>query len=80
MTLTSDPLTSDPLPRGQASASQRQGRAGRVQPGEIYRLYGGRRLQQMEPYDTPELLRAPLETVVLDAKVGRWLRWLAVGL
>ncbi|XP_037076893.1 ATP-dependent RNA helicase DHX30-like [Pollicipes pollicipes] len=52
----------------QASAAQRQGRAGRVQPGEIYRLYSRRRLAQMDDYDTPELLRAPLETVVLDAK------------
>lgn len=66
--LLAHPVTCD-LRRPQANVAQRRGRAGRVRPGESYHLYSRRRLGQMEEYETPELQRVPLETVVLNAKV-----------
>lgn len=53
----------------QASAEQRQGRAGRVAPGHCYRLYSAAVFQQQFPvWDTPEICRTPLEDTVLLMK------------
>lgn len=53
----------------QASAEQRQGRAGRVAPGHCYRLYSAAVFQQQFPvWDVPEICRTPLEDTVLLMK------------
>ena len=50
----------------QASAEQRQGRAGRVAPGHCYRLYSAAVFQQQFPvWDVPEICRSPLEDTLL---------------
>ena len=53
----------------QASAEQRQGRAGRVAPGHCYRLYSAAVFQQQFPvWDVPEICRSPLEDTLLFMK------------
>ncbi|EPY35415.1 ATP-dependent RNA helicase DHX37/DHR1 [Angomonas deanei] len=53
----------------QASAEQRSGRAGRVGPGHCYRLYSTAVYSNvMSPHSVPEILRTPLESVVLLMK------------
>ena len=53
-----------------ANAIQRQGRAGRVQPGECYKLYDESVEKNiMFPYPIPEILGIPLETVVMYSKL-----------
>ncbi|KAF2787245.1 P-loop containing nucleoside triphosphate hydrolase protein [Melanomma pulvis-pyrius CBS 109.77] len=52
-----------------ASASQRAGRAGRTGPGHCYRLYSSAVFERdFEEYAAPEILRTPLESVVLQLK------------
>ncbi|KAL4073219.1 P-loop containing nucleoside triphosphate hydrolase protein [Scleroderma yunnanense] len=52
-----------------ASAAQRAGRAGRTGPGHCYRLYSsGLYEHYLEPFSTPEILRTPIEGVVLQMK------------
>lgn len=52
-----------------ANAKQRKGRAGRVKPGECYRLYSAEAHHQMEEFPVADMMRTPLEKVVIDSKV-----------
>ncbi|KAH7815612.1 putative DEAD/DEAH box helicase [Monocercomonoides exilis] len=50
-----------------ASADQRGGRSGRVGPGHVYRLFSSAVfLSQFFAFDTPEIVRTPLDGVVLS--------------
>jgi ATP-dependent RNA helicase DHX37/DHR1 len=52
-----------------ASANQRAGRAGRTGPGHCYRLYSSAVFERdFDEYAAPEILRTPLESVVLQLK------------
>lgn len=53
----------------QASAEQRSGRAGRMGPGHCYRLYSTAvYVNLMSKHSAPEILRTPLDSVVLLMK------------
>ncbi|KAJ2890028.1 putative ATP-dependent RNA helicase DHR1, partial [Coemansia aciculifera] len=53
----------------QASANQRMGRAGRTGPGHCYRLFSSAVFNdQFAPFSAPEVLRLPIEGVVLQMK------------
>lgn len=52
----------------QACAKQRKGRAGRCQKGICYRLYSSVRYNSMQPHQTPEMLRLPLQQLCLYTK------------
>lgn len=52
-----------------ASAAQRAGRAGRTGPGHCYRLYSSALFENhFEQFSSPEILRMPIEGVVLQMK------------
>ena len=55
-----------------AAARQRKGRAGRVRPGHCFKLFS-RAVEklEMDPYQTPEILRTPLEQLLLQVKAMR---------
>ncbi|CAB3374299.1 Hypothetical predicted protein [Cloeon dipterum] len=53
----------------EACAKQRQGRAGRLQPGQCFRLYSRQRFQWFTKHATPEILRLPLHELCLAAKL-----------
>ncbi|XP_030916425.1 3'-5' RNA helicase YTHDC2-like [Geospiza fortis] len=52
-----------------ASAIQRKGRAGRCQPGVCFRLFSRLRFENMLEFQTPELLRMPLQELCLHTKL-----------
>lgn len=53
-----------------ASANQRKGRAGRLRPGCVYRLYPRFIFENyMEEFDPGEIARMPLDSVILMLKV-----------
>uniref|UniRef100_A0A9J8ACT7 DEAH (Asp-Glu-Ala-His) box helicase 30 n=1 Tax=Cyprinus carpio carpio TaxID=630221 RepID=A0A9J8ACT7_CYPCA len=53
----------------QANVTQRRGRAGRCQPGHSYHLFPGGQLESMAVFPVPEILRTPLESVIIQAKI-----------
>ena len=53
-----------------ASATQRMGRAGRLEPGVCYRLWSEAQHEQMAGYSTPEILQADLAALALQ--LARW--------
>ncbi|WP_110947888.1 ATP-dependent helicase HrpB [Pseudomonas bohemica] len=53
-----------------ASATQRAGRAGRLEPGVCYRLWSESQHEQMSGYSTPEILQADLAALALQ--LARW--------
>lgn len=56
-----------------ASAKQRAGRAGRTGPGHCWRLYSSAVFEQFFPEHTkPEILRTPVDAVVLQVKGLRY--------
>jgi ATP-dependent helicase HrpB len=64
-----------------ASADQRQGRAGRVEPGVCYRAWSEGAQRSLAPFSAPEVADADLAPVALDlanwgAREANELRWL----
>ena len=64
-----------------ASADQRQGRAGRVEPGVCYRAWSEGAQRSLAPFSTPEIAEADLAPLALDlanwgARDATDLRWL----
>lgn len=53
-----------------ASATQRMGRAGRLEPGVCYRLWSESQHEQLASYSTPEILQADLAALALQ--LARW--------
>jgi HrpA-like RNA helicase len=53
-----------------ASAKQRAGRAGRTAPGVVFRMYSSDHYHALDDFDTPELLRSSLSSVLLRLKVS----------
>uniref|UniRef100_A0A0E0N2Y9 Uncharacterized protein n=1 Tax=Oryza rufipogon TaxID=4529 RepID=A0A0E0N2Y9_ORYRU len=52
-----------------ANARQRQGRAGRCQPGTCYHLYSRFRAASLLEYQIPEIKRMPIEELCLQVKL-----------
>ena len=52
----------------QASCQQRRGRAGRVQPGECYKLISRKRWEHLDKNTLPEIARSALHALVMDTK------------
>ncbi|XKL68063.1 hypothetical protein PGB90_003554 [Kerria lacca] len=56
------------VPVSQASAEQRAGRAGRIKPGKVYRLYPEREFENLTLFTPPEMSRTDLSAAVLQLK------------
>lgn len=52
-----------------SNVTQRKGRAGRCQPGQSYHLFPRKQLESMTLFPVPEILRTPLESLVVQAKI-----------
>ena len=52
-----------------SSAIQRAGRAGRVEPGVVYRLGSHEQFERRDSHDTPEVLSSDIASLLLEAKV-----------
>ncbi|XP_075070304.1 ATP-dependent RNA helicase DHX30 isoform X2 [Mixophyes fleayi] len=52
-----------------SNVTQRRGRAGRCQPGFSYHLFTRQQHQAMPTFQVPEILRTPLENLVVQAKI-----------
>ncbi|CAH9072884.1 unnamed protein product [Cuscuta epithymum] len=52
-----------------ASATQREGRAGRCQPGTCYRLYSKARAASFPDFQLPEIKRMPIDELCLQIKL-----------
>ncbi|KAL7740269.1 hypothetical protein ACLKA6_014530 [Drosophila palustris] len=66
------------VPVSKASAIQRAGRAGRVRPGKVYRLYTKQDYDALAPRQPPELRRSEMSGAVLQLKalgIGNILRF-----
>ena len=55
-------------PISKSAAIQRKGRAGREAPGQCYRLYTEQSYLDLEPRNTPEILRSDLSHAILTMK------------
>lgn len=49
-----------------ANCTQRRGRVGRTRPGVCIRLYTRRHFEQLHDFQTPEMLRTPLDSLCLN--------------
>jgi ATP-dependent RNA helicase HrpB len=58
------------MPASQASAEQRRGRAGRLEPGVCYRLWSEGAHRKLPEYNRPEILDADLASLALD--IAQW--------
>ncbi|XP_049836121.1 3'-5' RNA helicase YTHDC2-like isoform X3 [Schistocerca gregaria] len=58
-----------PMWISKSCAKQRAGRAGRTQPGVCYHLFSSERYQRLQAYQTPEILRMPLQELCLHTKL-----------
>ncbi|XP_017860271.1 PREDICTED: probable ATP-dependent RNA helicase DHX35 [Drosophila arizonae] len=66
------------VPVSKASAIQRAGRAGRVRPGKVYRLYTKEDYDALAPRQPPEMRRSEMSGAVLQLKalgIGNVLRF-----
>jgi len=58
----------DAEPHAQSGCNQRMGRAGRTAPGVCYRLYTEEDFRRRDEYQTPEIVRSSIDSVVLAMK------------
>ncbi|MCF2856428.1 ATP-dependent helicase HrpB [Pseudoalteromonas sp. SMS1] len=52
-----------------ASAVQRAGRAGRIEPGVVYRLGSKEQFERRDAHDKPDILSSDISGLILEAKV-----------